>query len=145
MKRYWFLALISLVLLSCGNSRQEVADLEEEVMAIHDSSMVKMDAIYNRISKLKKANDALEADSTQPNEALSAEITAAMADLRSADDAMMDWMAAYKAPTEDAPAEESIVYLEAEKISITQVDQQIDASIEQADRILSKNTQSPQP
>jgi len=145
MKRYWLLTLISLVWLSCGNAGQQVADLEEEVMAIHDSSMVKMDAIYTRISKLKKAGAALEADSTQSNEARKGEIMSAMADLRSADDAMMDWMAAYKAPTEDAPADESILYLEAEKISITKVDQQIDASIEQADRVLSKNTQSPQP
>lgn len=131
--------------MACDNSAHQVAELEEEVMAIHDSSMVKMDAIYSRISQLKKATAAIQADSTQPDDGRNNNIIEAMVDLRSADDAMMDWMAAYKAPAKDAPAEESISYLEAEKISITKVNQQIDTSIDQADKVLNNNPQPPQP
>lgn len=140
MKRYLILLIIPFVLFACDDPRQKVIELQEEVMEIHDSSMVKMDAIYTQISQLRKLHEQVAGDSLNPNPDLSERILDAITDLKKADDGMMDWMAKYRAPAEDADIEESMQYLEVEKKNIVEVDLRIDESLENGQTLLDKES-----
>ncbi len=140
MKRYWIFLIAPLIIVACSNPRQKVVELQEEVMVIHDSSMVKMDAIYTQIAQLRKLQEAVSGDNANPDSLLNDEILSAITDLRKADDGMMDWMANYKAPTEEADIEESMQYLEAEMERIKEVDREIDKSLENGQTILDRES-----
>ena len=129
-----------LLLAGCIDKAAQVADLNREVLEIHDTAMVKMDAIYDRISALRKLEkEFAPTDSTAGNPAAQGEVLDAIAQLQRADDAMMDWMRDYHPPVEEDPADSSLAYLEAQKISIVQVDEQIDESLAHGKEILNKH------
>lgn len=125
-------------MIACSDSGQEVKDLNEVVLDLHDSSMVKMDAIYDQMARLRKAKESLAADSLNPSTELQAEIMQALGQLQAADDGMMDWMNDYKAPDKEAPAEESLKYLKEQKKSIEEVDLNIDNSLKNGENVLIK-------
>lgn len=138
MVRILLLGLLLFSFVGCENLQQQVIDLNVEVLEAHDSSMVKMDAIYAKVSALRKVEKRLSADSINPQDDLKSEILAALAQLQSADDAMMDWMADYKAPEKDADPKPTLEYLHQQMESIRSVDAEMDGSIEEANRILEK-------
>ena len=150
MNRYWILLVLPLFLFACegkqnsGNEKGEVKEqvetpkspreqLYDEVMVIHDESMLKMGDIYARISDLKELN----ADSLNPSP-YKEEILDAITDLRQADDGMMDWMAQFKEPGEEVANEEAMAYLEEEKKKIVAVDEAIDESLSQGQALIEK-------
>lgn len=135
MKRYWILLIIPFLFFACNDPWEKVVKLEEEVMVVHDSSMVKMDAIYTQISQLRKLQEAGE-DTVDVDQAWNEKVLGAIADLRRADDGMMDWMANYKAPEKGADVEESTTYLEVEMKKITEVDLEIDESLKNGQSVL---------
>lgn len=138
MKR-WLLSLLTVMLLfGCENKQQQVKDLNTEVMDIHDSAMVKMDAIYAQISKLRQAEELVAGDSAGPDAELEAEVAKSIGMLQAADDGMMDWMAAYEPPQEDADPDRNLRYLKEQKRSIISVAEDIDLSLEYAREVLSK-------
>lgn len=104
-------------------------------MVVHDSSMVKMDAIYTQISQLRKLQETGE-DTVAIDQAWNEKVLTAITDLRKADDGMMDWMANYKAPEKGADVDESMAYLEVEMKSITEVDLEIDKSLKNGQSVL---------
>ncbi len=138
MKQYWVCLVVSLIMIACNNPRREMIELQEEVMAIHDSSMVKMDAIYRQIAQLRKLQEHPGRDPVNSDSILTEEILDAITKLRTADDGMLDWMANYKAPTENADVEESIQYLETERQRIKEVDRRINESLENGQAILDR-------
>ena len=150
MNRFWIFLVLPLFLIACdgkqesGNEIGEIGEQEEtskspreqlydEVMVIHDESMLKMGDIYARISDLK----ALSADSLN-HSPYKEEILAAITGLRKADDGMMDWMAQFKEPGEEVPSEEAMTYLAEEKGKIIAVDKAIDESLEQGQSLIEK-------
>ena len=134
-----FVAALSLVLLlaACTDRYKQVEELQTEVLDLHDTTMLKMDALYTTLDRLKPLRDSLSSDSMSPSAQLD-EVVEAMTMLRKADDAMMDWMAEFKPVEKDDPIEESIAYLEEQKKSIIEVDRQMDESMENGERVLAK-------
>lgn len=139
-------SLIILLLLlnftSCDNSEQQVKDLNAEVLDLHDSSMVKMDAIYDQMARLRKADKVLSADSLNSDSLLKNEIMQALSQLQQADNGMMDWMSEYQPPEKDVAAEENLNYLEDQKKKIIEVDVNIDNSLKNGENVLKKTEQN---
>lgn len=124
-----FVLLLPLFLFAaCSGGGKSLDELHEEVMVVHDEAMLKMDAIYTAIADLRK----LDAERGSGDSLLHEQIVGAIVDLQQADDAMMDWMRAYKRPAEDAPYGDGAAYLEAELQKIHAVGAQIDSSLNQA-------------
>jgi hypothetical protein len=131
------LSLTVLLVAACTDSRQPVDDLQQEVLDLHDTTMLKMDALYLVLDQLKPLKDSLSLDSTA-DPAAKDEVLEAMTMLRKADDAMMDWMAEFEPVEKDAPVEESMKYLEGQKESIIEVDRIMNQSIANGERLLEK-------
>lgn len=129
MKKVLFFSFLFLS-LGCGPS---IEDMQDEVMAIHDEVMPEMGTI-NRLAKELKVmvKDSL---STQDQRI---EIKKHIDALETADDAMMNWMAEYKAPGKDLPKEKATELLQKEKEKITLVRDQMLNSISDAKALLSK-------
>lgn len=122
---------------ACTDKGQRVQDLQQVVLDLHDSSMVKMDALYITLEGLKPLRDSLEMDSLPPSPELD-EVLEAITQIRQADDEMMEWMANFEPVEKEAPAEESLAYLEEQKKSIIAVDEAMDASIENGNQVIKK-------
>ena len=129
MKKVLFFSFLFLS-LGCGPS---IEDMQDEVMAIHDEVMPEMGTI-NRLAKELKVmvKDSL---STQDQRI---EIKKHIDALETADDAMMNWMAEYKAPGKDLSKEKATELLQKEKEKITLVRDQMLNSISDAKALLSK-------
>lgn len=117
--------LLLSLLTSCGNKEvNKMTILHDQVMEIHDEIMPQM----STINKLKKQIRSLNEDN-KTTERLNA-----IADLTAADDAMMDWMAAYKKPKENTP--ESISYLNNQMKKIAEVKTQMTNAINNAKAVV---------
>jgi hypothetical protein len=120
--------IVLVLLMGCGNS---VEDLREKVISIHDEVMPEMSTIH-RLSKdlATAAGDSLRSEAQR--EKIKTQIQA----LDQADEAMMTWMAEYKAPSADVPKEEALDLLRQEKVKITSVRDKIINSISEAKSLL---------
>jgi len=120
-----FLGLFMLV-VGCAPSNQE---LYEEVMAVHDEVMPKMDDLYKlkRALKEKVASDSLE-------EAEKANLVQAIAKIDSASEGMMGWMREFDPPKE-VTEDELRSYLEAEMKKVVKVKQDMLSAIENANAL----------
>ncbi len=129
MKKAAFFSFLFLI-LGCSPS---IEDMKEEVMAIHDKVMPEMGTI-NRLAKELKviAGDSLSTKDQR------IEIKKHIDALETADDAMMSWMAEYKAPGNDLSAEKAKEILQKEKEKISIVRDQMLNSISDAKALLSK-------
>lgn len=107
--------IISLV-YSC-KQRNQVKDLQNEVMSIHDEVMPEMGTLMKLKKQLKDTISHL--DSTKQTVADSLNLI--VEQLEEADEAMMQWMRNYKAPTEEMPPEEALQYLQLKKKEIIEV------------------------
>lgn len=131
----WVLLTIfaALLFVSCGNSNENIGKedlLRDEVFAIHDAVMPRMTEIVELKGKLLE----LSADSTKALEA-----KAGISQLEKAEEGMMDWMAKFQQPNklrETKKHEEIMAYLEGEKQRITKVRDDMNNSIETAQRML---------
>lgn len=136
MKKLVFAVLLTIGFAACAEKGQAVEDLQAEVLELHDSAMVKMDAMYVMIDNLKEVKGVAETDSVNPQPALVIGLLDAITQLRRADDAMMDWMANFETVEKDAPEEESLQYLNQQKASIQEVDVMIDNSLNNGSKLL---------
>ena len=91
--------------------------LYDEVMAIHDDAMPKMDNIYRTKQALKKKISGTPDIGEQEKK----NIEQVIVSLDSASDAMMDWMHAFTPPDDSIDKDMAIAYLEQEKQNITKV------------------------
>lgn len=126
---YTVLSIFSISLLlysSCGPKKiTPQSELQDSVMAIHDEVMPKMRDIYKLRKGLKKKAKLVPDDS---------QVNLILESLQSADDAMMDWMASYDAPSEGAKG--AMEYLAREKAKIEKVRIEMLSAIENAQKIL---------
>ncbi|WP_224488555.1 hypothetical protein [Robertkochia flava] len=132
------LIVVCLIAFSC---KQEKANVEEpskmeEVMAIHDEVMPKMTTISKLVGELKPIADTAQAGS--PYEI-------AMKDLQAAHKSMMDWMKGFgdRFDSEEilkgkALPEEKQRWLEEEEIKVKVMRDQVNSSIENAEKLLNK-------
>ena len=109
--------------------------LKDEVMAIHDEVMPKMGQIIALKSQLSKVLKTLEEAAEPVNEERKKAIQEIIEELEAADNGMMGWMRAYR-PVEEPIDEEARKYLEAEKVKITKVKNDMLTSIENAQNLL---------
>ncbi len=112
-----FLVLTLILTAIACNPPSEINNRHDEVMAIHDEVMPKMKDIYRLTKELKKLppSDTIEG---------------LLVDLDNADEAMMEWMRAYKKP--NAQSEEAFIYLEKQKSLVNDVKSKMLISIENA-------------
>lgn len=136
MKKIAFCSVLFLMfftIASCGGSNQEIEKedaLRNEVFAIHDAVMPRMSEIVKLKGKLRE----LPMDTT--NEAV---MRAAISQLEKAEEGMMDWMNKFKQPEtlrETKSHEEIMQYLDGEKTTISQVRDDMNNSIQVAERLL---------
>lgn len=142
MKIHLSLLALSIILLSCGQDKDKVVELEGQVLTIHDEVMPRMDDIMSLKAKLSKK--IVHLDSLQ-NEGISgnalAEERMKAADLNQklneSDKLMMDWMHTYKGDSaKKLKSEEAVLYFENEKKKIEGVKQITLKSIEDAKTFL---------
>lgn len=114
-------------------SKEEV--LYKEVMDIHDQAMLGMSEIRHLRLQL---NDSIENTGVSPMEQ---EETInlfrnRLQDLKSADEAMRQWMRGFD--YKNVKKEEQLLYLQEEKVKITEVDRQMETAILQAREAMQK-------
>lgn len=142
MKKLMILFLV-LGMVACqqkpSKMHQEYKQDLDEVLAVHDSVMGKMNTMGNLISKIKKpVQDSFEN---------SQEAKAALSDLESAHDGMMDWMHSFAKKIPDAQKDTTftkeeykrrIDLLQEEKKSIEEVKNHMESSIQKGKDVLQK-------
>ena len=117
----FFLSILSLTFIvlclnSCAEKQDPLEVMKAEVMKIHDDAMAE-------IGTLRKATFML--DEKAQTSADSLEIRKVITMLSEADDAMMDWMAAYKEPKEGLEK-----FFAVQKIEISKVAEMMKESLE---------------
>jgi hypothetical protein len=131
MKKIFLAISIITTLAACqknGEDKQKV--MIDEVMAIHDEVMPKMDDIMTLKSSLDSAIK-VSPDSVKAKQLYSA--------LDSADNQMMDWMQAYNPDQVKGKSEEEVTkYYADEKAKISSVKELTNKSIEEAKGFLGK-------
>lgn len=132
MKHFLFtlFTLLLFTVIACQNDNRE--RMHNEVMVIHDEAMAKLGQIKSAHKKLKTRID----QDTLMTDSLRNIILSKMSLLKSADNAMMDWMANYKKPKEDVTKEEAIKYLVDQKDKISEVAEMMYKSIREGESVL---------
>lgn len=123
-----------LIVASCDNQKK----LYDEVMAVHDEAMPKMDNIMNLKEKLEAREDSLKNDTTPKFSAELEKISALKTQLDSADDSMMMWMREFHQDYESMTKAEITEYLNKQKQRITQVGLFMNQAIADAEEYLSE-------
>lgn len=130
--------LILLIVASCAKVNQ-VENLKKEGMSIHDEVMPEMGTLINLKKQLKdKANRLDSAD--QP---MTDSLALLIQQLEEADEAMMQWMRNYQAPSEEMSQEEAMEYLQLKKKEILEVKKKISNSEASAQAVLQNKTNTP--
>jgi prefoldin subunit 5 len=133
--KFFVFALMGAIGISACGVKSEAIEKEEallkEVFAIHDAVMPKMSEIVSLKGQLKELEAA---DTTKAMEA-----KAAISQLEKGEEGMMEWMNKFMQPgklRETKKHEEIMSYLESEKQRITKVRDDMNNSIDTAQRVL---------
>ncbi|MFD2572757.1 viral A-type inclusion protein [Spirosoma soli] len=137
----------SLFFLSCKSDENKIKDAENEVFAIHDEVMPKIDDVMKlrkqlrqRITSFDSLKVAGSAAATLRTDEDKEQAVRINQDLALADSLMMDWMSRYNGDTlAKLPSEEALRYLTDQKDKITDVKTKVNTSIQQARQFLGKN------
>ena len=134
-------------LAACGKPPKPEADiqaemaLKEKVMVLHDSAMVHTDDLFS----FKKHLIIVKTDGSEKKNLTSTDKTDAenlILDLQKADDAMNNWMAAWKEPDyTKVPHDSVMMYLNDQLTQITSIDVQIDSVVSKAKVLVDKYPQ----
>lgn len=131
MKHLFYAGFILALMAACGNNNktEKEPNLQEEVMAIHDSIMPKTDSIMTLKQLLKKEGfEKSNKDSVMIKEAVE--------ELDAADEAMMQWMRQYEKPSDTLEQSKKKAYLKEQKAKIKTVKEKMLNSIDKANKIL---------
>ena len=119
--------------MSANKAAQET--LYDEVIAIHDEVMPKMSDI-NRVKRaLQEHASGLTSPKCEFQEADRGKIKGMVAKLEEADEAMMQWMRNFKKP-ENVSHEKMMVFLESEKVKISDVSDLMLSSLEKGEKLM---------
>ena len=131
---------------ACNSGEDDVKETENEVFAIHDEVMPKIDDIMKLKKKLKQRIALL--DSLKATGSATAAVrtdeereqaSRLSRSLIVADSLMMDWMSHYNGDTlAKLSSDDALLYLGAQKDQITDVKTKVNTSIEQAKQFLGK-------
>ncbi len=139
----FLLLFLSILIFSCEKKTDKVAELEDEVLAIHDEVMPKSEELITLDKKLSiklKTLDSLEQEGVSGNATAEQRIKAMELRIRltEADSLMMDWMHNYtKSDSVKAiGGQAAIDYFELEKTKISSVKEKTLKSIQEADVFL---------
>jgi ABC-type proline/glycine betaine transport system ATPase subunit len=128
MKKTIIVYSLSILLFACGsgNDTQQTQKLADEVVALHDSTMAKMDEMMTLKTQV--------ADKIVQNTTLKAKGDSIVTHLTEADNAMSDWMAEfnYKYITEEHTQDEKLKYYQGELQKIKDVQTKMQSSIAEA-------------
>jgi hypothetical protein len=134
--------LLTITLFSCNQEADKVAQMEKEVLAIHDEVMPKMDDIMSLQSKLVKkmaSIDSLQQEGVSSTRLAEQRIKAFELNrlLKTADSLMMNWMYTYRGDSAKGlqPAE-AMLYFEKEKEKIVKVKETTNSSIDEVKMFL---------
>ena len=143
MKNILFIVSLILV-IACGNENEEVSantaqqespdSLFQQVMEEHNVAMAKVKKVRGYRAQADKKIDSLK-KVKKPTEAL----TTLSGELKSADEIMDRWMTEFSLDSaQEGASEKRIGYLNAEKVKVTKVKEEILSVIAKADTMLSK-------
>ncbi|TFF34687.1 hypothetical protein [Mucilaginibacter psychrotolerans] len=124
MKKLFAAALLSLLFAACTDPKQQEKTLLDEVIAVHDSVMVKDELVTKakmQLDTLAKKDSALNADTAAKN---------LVKVLDNAVTKMEDWMHKFDAENKGKSHEQIMTYLADQKKQIKDIDKQFDAAIE---------------
>ena len=133
---YLLTILISMTIISCNGNKKKEKTLFDEVMTIHDEVMPKMEKLYAQEKASKEKIKTLEAENSPSNPEKVQQLKATYEELKHANDAMMQWMRAFKTEYPNMTHKEIMTYLEEEKINIEIVKTKMNEAEHNADRIL---------
>ncbi|PRY09713.1 hypothetical protein CLV24_11852 [Pontibacter ummariensis] len=139
--RVMYLAFPLALLLSCHSGPTEEtqqAELQGNVMAIHDAAMAKMEDIFKLRRSLRALRDTLEAQQADSTTLLV--LQRDISGLNEADEVMMSWMRQYQAP-DSLQHQEAMAYLQAELQKIERVQTVMDSTIQAARTTLTQYDQ----
>jgi hypothetical protein len=133
MKKTLIVLLLPFILLTgCDSGTQEVeqkAELQQQVMAVHDSAMAEMDNIFKMRRNLRTLRDSLQIQLADT--AIVSSLNKQISGLNMADEGMMDWMRNYKAP-DTLQHERAMQYLQLELQKINRVKNFMDSTLKAA-------------
>ena len=127
--------------ISCKDEKKEAAKASNEqmkkVMAIHDEVMPKMSLMGNMVGEISNMEDSTE---------IGLQYKSARKDLQDAHKAMMDWMQGFGSRFDSDEilngkelTEQKQIWLDEEEEKVKALREQINSSIENADKILEPN------
>jgi hypothetical protein len=134
--------LLTITLFSCNQEADKVAQMEKEVLAIHDEVMPKMDEIMSLQSKLVKkmaSIDSLQQEGVSSTRLAEQRIKAFELNrlLKTADSLMMNWMYTYRGDSaKGLQSAEAMLYFEKEKEKIVKVKETTNSSIDEVKMFL---------
>lgn len=136
MKKPFLLLSFSVALLTGCNTgpteAEQKTELEQHVMAVHDSAMADMGQIFKLRKNLRALRDTLATRQTDSTVLL--QLQKNITSLSKADEAMMNWMRHYKAP-DTLQHEQAMQYLNQELQKIERVKITMDSSINAAQQV----------
>lgn len=157
-KSLLFLIMLSFV-LACGNNGQEQTEQQQAwdaVMAVHDEVMPKMADVNRLTTQLRAKAAALDSNQTTTKDVYYNAVQSlerkevyfsAIQSLERADEGMMTWMAAVRAPEvlrgERKSHAEIMQYLKEEQNKVNQVRDSILTSLERGNQVLHQVSDAP--
>jgi hypothetical protein len=136
------LLLTLLIVSGCEPQKDQVAELEAQVMSLHDEVMPKMDQLMElgaQLSEKLTELDSLQGEGVSSTTLLEQREKALTLkkSLADADESMMDWMRRYRGDSaKKLPDEEAIAYLNSEKEKMQIVKEKTLTSIAEAKAFL---------
>jgi hypothetical protein len=137
MRKLGLIAFACLALAACSNDKAEEKKLMDNILATHDKVMSAEDkAMSNKmqIDSLLKLNKFAPQDSAQQK----AEFKTQSTNLKTADEAMEDWMHKFDPDYKGKSHADVLQYLNTQNQQITKIDSQLSTAIDQSNKALAK-------
>lgn len=136
MKRVYILAVISLMLWSCGGGYNPEVE-KNKILDVHDEVMPKIGEVMNLKKKVLDKVGTLSEEQTE----MAQELRALAKELDDANSGMMSWMRDWSKNSSEylnmkAGADEQVTYLSEEMKRVTEVKDAINSSIQKAKEAL---------
>ncbi|MEO9964392.1 MAG: hypothetical protein ABJF11_01305 [Reichenbachiella sp.] len=133
---YTVIALLIFISTGCTSEKEEQQKLFNEVIAVHDEVMPKMDQLRSLAKKLSSQADSLALDSIADRTAKIDELRQLSKNLKDANEGMMEWMRQFEQQDEGTPHGEVIQYLSEQRKQIQKVRDDMLNSKEEAEKYL---------
>jgi len=153
LKKISYLLVFSIGLISCGQQKETRKEVEienkelptevraqkalyDEVIAVHDEAMTKMETMMHLKGKLQEKIDLARENEEVDISELESRVDA----LAAADEAMMQWMRDFEAKDNDSMAHEDIMsYYKEQKEHISEVEERMNEAIARARELTENN------